>query len=123
MTTDKILEIVATKAGVSKIGILGERDFISLLPSGGEIVKKYMDGSKLLKLSAQLQCKGKNQPKIISALETAAKAAINADYSDYPDIIRVSCAALPAPVLADEHGNYIYNSEIIIDYFIGGSRL
>ncbi len=113
----EILEYAAETAGIKKIGILSESDFISILPAGGRVTQKYRDGAELTELSVQLQYKGQNQKMLIEALDNAADRLMNSDYRHSGlEILNIRKGQLSMPILADEKGNYTYGREMIITY-------
>lgn len=113
----EILKYAAETAGIKKIGILSESDFISILPAGGRVTQKYRDGAELTEMSVQLRCKGQNQETLIKALDSAADALTNAEYRKSGlEILNIRKGQLSMPITADEKGNYTYGREIIITY-------
>ena len=119
MDCTDILEAVAKAAGIRKIGVLSEADFMSILPSGGKIRQKYRDGSQMVEITAQIQCKGTDQKGLIQSLESVAGRAINTRYptTDSYRIMSVSQCSLPMPIIANDRGEFIYGCGIIIKYF------
>ena len=114
----KILEYAAGKAGIKKIGVLAENDKISMLPASGRVITRYRNGGKISELSAQIQAKGKDQEEIINILSFALNAltGLRGTAGDC-DILSVREGQLPAPVTADDKGNYFYSCGIVIRYY------
>ena len=119
MDCTEILEAVAKAADIKKIGVLSEADFMSILPSGGKARQKYRDGSQMVEMTAQIQCRGSDQKGLIHSLEEAAEACISAYYptTESYRIMNVTRGSFPMPVMADEKGNFIYSCGIIITFF------
>ena len=119
MDCTDILEAVAKAADIKKIGVLSEADFMSILPSGGKIRQKYRDGSQMVEITAQIQCRGSDQKGLIQSLDEAAEACISANYptTESYRITNVTRGSFPMPVMADEKGNFIYSCGIIITFF------
>ena len=119
MDCTEILEAVAKAADIKKIGVLSEADFMSILPSGGKIRQKYRDGSQMVEITAQIQCRGSDQKGLIQSLDEAAEACISANYptTESYRITNVTRGSFPMPVMADDKGNFIYSCGIIITFF------
>ena len=124
MDCTDILEAVAKAAGIRKIGVLSEADFMSILPSGGKIRQKYRDGSQMVEITAQIQCRGSDQKGLIQSLDEAVEACISANYptTESDRITNVTRGSFPMPVMADEKGNFIYSCGIIITFFAAKNR-
>ena len=119
MDCTDILEAVAKAANIKKIGVLSEADFMSILPSGGKVRQKYRDGSQMVEITAQIQCRGSDQKGLIQSLDEAVEACISANYptTESYRITNVTRGSFPMPVMADEKGNFIYSCGIIITFF------
>ena len=124
MDCTEILKAVAKAADIKKIGVLSEADFMSILPSGGKVRQKYRDGSQMVEMTAQIQCRGSDQKGLIQSLEEAAEACISAYYptTESYRIMNVTRGSFPMPVMADEKGNFIYSCGIIITFFAAKPR-
>ena len=84
MDCTEILESVAKAADIKKIGVLSEADFMSILPSGGKVRQKYRDGSQMVEMTAQIQCRGSDQKGLIHSLEEAAEACCCEETAEEP---------------------------------------
>lgn len=61
----EMLEAVSKASGIKKIGRLGAGDSISILPAGGRVIRRYLDGSEKSELVIQLLARGTEQKHIV----------------------------------------------------------
>ena len=86
--------------------------------------QKYGDGSQMVEITAQIQCRGTDQKGLIQSLDEAAEACISAHYpaTESYRITNVTRGSFPMPVMADDKGNFIYSCGIIIPFFAAKNR-
>ena len=115
----EMLEAVSKASGIKKIGKLGAGDSISILPAGGRVIRRYLDGSEKSELVIQLLARGTEQKAVIARISEAADGIVSkarALNGAAWQIFSAKLAANPSPIVAEPNGSYIYQGQVVLIY-------